>query len=122
MPRAERSTDRPTEPDHFTSASDKQRIYSQGCINTRKLSEGGWDEVINLVLDALDASPAAHDKRVVRGNDSDDVYSFRLEEVDVLEEAREVVCVACGLGGRRWWSWRSIYALQREQEDGGDAR
>lgn len=65
----------------------------------------------HLVLEADGARPAAHDKRVVRSDDRDDVDALRLELVVLLEVRREVVHVAGGLrcvsaiAGRCGWGY-----------------
>lgn len=51
----------------------------------------------HLIAQSLHAPPAAHDERVVRSNDGEDVDALRLKLVVFLEEGREVADVAAGL-------------------------
>ncbi len=51
----------------------------------------------HLILESKEAGPSALDKRVVRGDDGNDIHALRLELFDLLEEWREVIRVARGL-------------------------
>ena len=65
-------------------------------VRARSIGSGS---ATHLVLEPGRARPAAHDERVVRGDDRDDVDALRLEGVVLLEVRREVVHVAGGLAG-----------------------
>lgn len=51
-------------------------------------------ENAHLVLQSAEAGPTAHHKRVVGGEDSDDVDAFGLEVIIFLHEGWKMVCMA----------------------------
>jgi hypothetical protein len=77
--------------DHSQFVSVSARICARDQRATRgaEIAEGA-----HAVLEALGARPAAHDERVVRGDDGDDVDGLVLKRVVVLHEPGHVLRVA----------------------------
>lgn len=51
----------------------------------------------NLIVEALKATPAAHDEGVIGSYHGDDINTLCLEFIDLLEVRGEVICVASRL-------------------------